>query len=271
MKFKKFWDNVPETSRNCIYLFTPWAKANLTITHGRDKTTELTYGFPYTSTSEFALIGNTNCEAIYNSNPEFRFEYLAVTETDDVVVGLCRDTENGEEYAYIPIGKITPEVSEKALIADAIDKAKSGFEIYCTRNQQAKILSAMVDACYKHQLSWKQYDAAIFEIEELDLSKYRLSEKAQNYANRRFTEETVDSKGNYMLSTHILTDGWYQFIRQLGYTDFRDAAYQAIAWSDEQWYIFSFCEGDIYLTLFEKEDAYKKAKAELIHWWEEER
>lgn len=51
--------------KNVIKCFEKWVKENpLEITAGRkDKTVELTFGFPYTSSGICAEISNTNCRA----------------------------------------------------------------------------------------------------------------------------------------------------------------------------------------------------------------
>lgn len=65
--YLKEWDfdDFSKIKNNVIKCFEKWLKENpLEITAGRkEKTTELTFGFPYTSSGICAELGNTNCQA----------------------------------------------------------------------------------------------------------------------------------------------------------------------------------------------------------------
>lgn len=104
MKFIKEWNDYEVITKKVHRAFARWERNNLTITYGRrEKNVEYTYGLPYTSSSSFALISNTNCTAEYNSDRNFHFEYIAVTEEKEIVVALWDDEENEK---YIVIGTL---------------------------------------------------------------------------------------------------------------------------------------------------------------------
>ena len=99
MKFKEEWTD-SETTK-VIKVFSQWEKKNLTITYDkRARTTGDTYGLPYTSSSDYAMISNTNVKAVLNSDKEFSFNHLALTEDNKVVAVFYNDNEN-EKFVII--------------------------------------------------------------------------------------------------------------------------------------------------------------------------
>lgn len=101
MKFIKEWNNYEETTKKVHKAFARWERNNLLVLNGkRDKNIEYTYGLPYTSTSDFAMIGNTNCEAEYKKDRNLHFEYIAITEENEIVVALW-DAEENETFIVI--------------------------------------------------------------------------------------------------------------------------------------------------------------------------
>ena len=102
--FLKEWDNVEEVIRKVISVFSLWEKRNLSIVYGKRKqTTEDTYGLPYTSSSSFAMLGNTNVDAVLKNNTAWHFDWLALTDEGIVVAGF---ENHDNEEAQIVIGVI---------------------------------------------------------------------------------------------------------------------------------------------------------------------
>lgn len=102
MKFKKEWTDAEHKA--VIRCFIRWERNNLVITYGkRELTAEYTYGLPYTSSSSFAMVSNTNVKAELKSAREFCFDWLALTEDNEVVAGF---TDKNENEKQIVIGKI---------------------------------------------------------------------------------------------------------------------------------------------------------------------
>lgn len=101
MKFIKEWNNYEETTMKVYKAFARWEKKNLIVLNNkRDRNIEYTYGLPYTSSSAFAMISNTNCKAEYIHNRNLHFEYIAITEENKIVVALW-DAEENETFIII--------------------------------------------------------------------------------------------------------------------------------------------------------------------------
>jgi hypothetical protein len=108
-----------------------------------------------------------------------------------------------------------------------------------------------------------------YEILPLDLSAYSLNIITQRIADRNFMEETKDRNGNYMLQGHWLSDLCYKFALQCGFQLHQVNGYSAYAFSDEQMAVFTYTEGDIYLTPFTDRDKYEKEKTDTIKFYKE--
>lgn len=102
MKFKKEWTY--EEHKAVIECFSKWEKSHLIITYGdRERTTEDTYGLPYTSSSSFAMLSNTNVRAELRADQRFNFEWLGLTTENKLVAGFSDYFENEKQ---IVIGTI---------------------------------------------------------------------------------------------------------------------------------------------------------------------
>lgn len=107
-----------------------------------------------------------------------------------------------------------------------------------------------------------------YGILSLDLSAYKLSETTQRIADVNFSYETEDRNGNYMLTGHWLSNLCYQFAEKCKFDLVQINAYSSYAYSDKQLAVFTYCEGDIYLTLFTDKEKYKEEKARTIQFYE---
>ncbi len=107
MKLLAEWKDVERTSKELIRVFAIWRLSNLRITVGRGSLENI-FGFPYTSSSDYAAIWNCQGEAVYKWSPEWRFEALAVNENGDAVAVF--EHENGTietlDRMNIIIGKV---------------------------------------------------------------------------------------------------------------------------------------------------------------------
>lgn len=112
-------------------------------------------------------------------------------------------------------------------------------------------------------------DKEEYDIADLDLSAYPLNEDTKRIANVNFMEETKDRNGNYMLSGHWMSDLSYQFAKKCKFDLVQVNGYSSYAYSDEQMAVFTYCEGDIYLTLFTDKAKYKAEKERTIKFYEE--
>lgn len=104
MKLLKEWNDVNKMTKDIIRAFSKWKPFNLKTGNEYSYTFHsLTkqFGFPYTSTSEFAALWNCQCEATYVWKPEWSFLALAYSENMEMVAVF----ENAnEDYMYIIIG-----------------------------------------------------------------------------------------------------------------------------------------------------------------------
>lgn len=108
-----------------------------------------------------------------------------------------------------------------------------------------------------------------YEILDLDLSAYHLSEDTVRIANVNFVEETKDANGNYMLRGHWLRNLCQQFADKCKFDLVQVDGYSSYAYSDEQMAVFTYCEGDITLIPFTDKAEYEKEKAETIKLYKE--
>ena len=108
-----------------------------------------------------------------------------------------------------------------------------------------------------------------YDIIPLDLSAYSLSETTKRIVDINFTEETTNRNGEYMLSGHWWSDLSYQFAEKCKFDLVQVDGYSAYAYSDDQMAVFTYTEGDIYLTLFTDIDKYEKEKADTIKFYKE--
>lgn len=109
MKLKTEWNDVEKTTKELLRLFNIWRISNLRITRGRGNTLEDTFGFPYTSSSDYAAIWNCQAEAVYKWETEWRFEALAVSENNEAIAVFEHEDGTVEKLdrMYVIIGKVS--------------------------------------------------------------------------------------------------------------------------------------------------------------------
>ena len=109
-----------------------------------------------------------------------------------------------------------------------------------------------------------------YEIADLDLSAYKLSETTARIANTNFMEETENRNGEYMLSGHWMSDLSYAFAKKCKFDLVQVDGYSSYAYSDEQMAVFTYCEGDITLTPYTNRESYEREKERTIKFYKEE-
>ena len=113
-------------------------------------------------------------------------------------------------------------------------------------------------------------DEKEYEIADLDLSAYKLSETTARIANANFMEETENRNGEYMLSGHWMSDLSYAFAKKCKFDLVQVDGYSSYAYSDEQMAVFTYCEGDITLTPYTNRETYEREKERTIKFYREE-
>ena len=108
-----------------------------------------------------------------------------------------------------------------------------------------------------------------YEIKDLDLSAYHLTETTKRIANVNFMEEATNRNGEYMLYGHWLSNLCYQFAEKCKFNLVCIDGYSSYAYSDDQMVVFTYCEGDITLTPYTDRSSYEKEKNRIIKFYEE--
>lgn len=118
----------------------------------------------------------------------------------------------------------------------------------------------------------KEMDAELDAVEILpfNLSRFSsLSESTKKWINILFKEEDTDRNGNYMLRGFTYHEREEVNHLNAYYGDYANA-YSFYAYNDSELLIYTYCEGDTTLTLFETAEKYAKAKQETHDWYKEE-
>ena len=139
------------------------------------------------------------------------------------------------------------------------------------RNDVKEFLREQVDRCYNGEISWDDYFAIEIEYEPLNLENYpAIKPETAKWINILFNEETADRKGNYMLRGFTHYEGKEIDFLHLSYGDY-SGGLNFWAYNDEEMLLYTFCEGDTTLTLFNNPKFYKGNKAEMLRWYEKRR
>lgn len=86
--------------------FQKWYRTHLHITHGSGRTVEEIFGLPYTSSSSCAMLGNCQAEATLVSDPQWKFDYLAISNDMEILAVFEREETGNFDEKEIVIGKI---------------------------------------------------------------------------------------------------------------------------------------------------------------------
>lgn len=107
MEKLKDWEivehDVEKTQNKVEDVFRRWYRRNVVVTRGQDRTIGLTFGFPYTSSGEYAGIWNCQAEALLKEDLKYRFKGLALSEELDVIAVF---EAKPFEFKDIVIGRI---------------------------------------------------------------------------------------------------------------------------------------------------------------------
>lgn len=141
-----------------------------------------------------------------------------------------------------------------------------------TKNDYKEYMKQCANKIYTvPEYSLEQYgkDLDAVEILPLDLAKYNLSPEIEKWINKLFDEEDTDRNGNYMLRGFTRHEAAEMKVLGLSYGDYANA-YSFYAYNDEEWLIYTYCEGDTTLTLFETVEDYEREKRNTQEWYKEE-
>lgn len=143
-----------------------------------------------------------------------------------------------------------------------------------TKNEYKKFLEANASRLYNDSsYSMQDYtrDADNVEIIPVDLSEFpQISPKTKELINILFDEEDHDRKNNYMLRGFTHHPDAEKAKLNLIYGVYADC-YSFYAYNDTEMIIYTYCEGDTTLTLFNDPVKYEAEKADCEKWWREEK
>lgn len=144
-----------------------------------------------------------------------------------------------------------------------------------TRNEYHKYLQKFVSRAYDphDSYSFEDYWKEDIEIIPLDLSAYpQIKEDTAKYINVAFDKEDTDKNGNYMLRGFIgdSLKKWNSEKEKLNlnYAPY-GFYYSGFGFNDEEMLIYTWCEGDTTLTLFNDRKTYQKEREEIEKWFDE--
>lgn len=146
-------------------------------------------------------------------------------------------------------------------------------KIKTTRNEMHEILEKAVSDCYARKMSWKEYQNLDFDIVPLDFSKFpAVREDTAKYINAVFDKEDTDKNGNYMLRGFIgdSLGKWYRDKEKLhcNYAPY-GFYYSGFGFNDEEMLIYTWCEGDTTLTIFNDKEKYMREREATEKWFDE--
>ena len=123
------------------------------------------------------------------------------------------------------------------------------------------------------KMSWTEYSELEFDIMPLDLSQFpEIKEETREYINSAFDREDTDKNGNYMLRGFIgdSLEKWYKDKEKLGcnYAPY-GFYYSGFGFNNSEMLIYTWCEGDTTLTLFNDRQKYEKERAAIEKWFNE--
>lgn len=141
-------------------------------------------------------------------------------------------------------------------------------KIKMTRNEYHKHLQKCISRVWDKNDSYSivDYDKECDNIEiiPLDLSAYpQIKEDTAKYINSVFDKEDTDKNGNYMLCGFIgdSLEKWNAEKKKLNlnYAPY-GFYYSGFGFNDEEMLIYTWCEGDTTLTLFNDREIYQKER-----------
>ena len=113
-------------------------------------------------------------------------------------------------------------------------------------------------------------DLDAVEILPLDLSRFpQLSEESVKWINALFEEEDTDRDGNYMLRGFTRCESAEVNKLNCNFGDYANA-YSFFAYNNNEYLIYTYCEGDTTLIIYPNKASYDKGYKKTHAWYKEE-
>lgn len=142
-----------------------------------------------------------------------------------------------------------------------------------TKNEFKKYMEECANKVWTEPgYTMERYNADLdaVEILPLDLSKFpQLSEKTIKWINALFEEEDTDCDGNYMLRGFTRRDAEEVRVLQCSYGNYSNG-YSFFAYNENEYLIYTYCEGDTTLTIYPDKESYDKGYKKTHDWYKEE-
>lgn len=142
-----------------------------------------------------------------------------------------------------------------------------------TKNEFKKYMEECASRLWTEKgYTMEKYNADLdaIEILPLDLSKFpQLSENSIKYINGLFDEEDTDRDGNYMLRGFTRCESGEVSRLNCNYGDYANA-YSFFAYNNDEYFIYTYCEGDTTLTIYPDRETYEKGYKKTHDWYKEE-
>lgn len=106
-------------------------------------------------------------------------------------------------------------------------------------------------------------------MNNLNLSKYDLPTEIEKWINILFSEETTDKHGHYMLRGFTQFEGTEMRLLHLHSGEY-SRSLSGWAYNNEYKLLYTYCEGDTTLQMFDNEEDYLKEKRETLRWYHED-
>ena len=143
-----------------------------------------------------------------------------------------------------------------------------------TRNEYHEYLQKCVSRAYdpNDRYTFADYEKESVEIIPLNLSAYpQIKDDTAKYINAVFDKEDMDKNGNYMLRCFIgdSLDKWYRD-KEMLHCNYAPYGFycSGFGFNDEEMLIYTWCEGDTTLTLFNDREIYQRERKETEQWFD---
>lgn len=140
-----------------------------------------------------------------------------------------------------------------------------------TRNEYNEFCKECASKLYNtpgYSMADFKKDTDAVTIIPLDLSKYtEITDETKKWINALFSEEDTNRDGNYMLRG--FTHREYAEAEKLNIVPEIYSNYSWHGVNDKEMLIYTYCEGDTTLTIFDDREKYDKEKAKTIKWYKE--
>jgi len=142
-----------------------------------------------------------------------------------------------------------------------------------TRNEYKEYMRKLASKVHRdpnYTIAMYKADLDAVIIAPLDLSKFKaLKKDTRKFINAFFDEEDTDRDGNYMLRGFT----YHQDIEvkkfNCKYGDYTNG-YSFYAYNDEEFMIYTYCEGDTTLTLYPNKESYDIGYKKTHDWYKRE-